>query len=93
MNQIAMKARVTGNVQGVAFRAWTQAMARKLKLTGWVRNEPDGSVLCEAQGPESDLDRFVEELREGPRYAHVTTIDADDIPPPAKREAEFEVTR
>jgi len=44
--------RYTGRVQGVGFRMTAQAVAESLNLTGWVRNEPDGSVTLEIQGPD-----------------------------------------
>lgn len=51
-----------GRVQGVGFRATCVSIARGYPLTGWVRNEPDGSVRLEAQGAAADLDRFVGEI-------------------------------
>jgi acylphosphatase len=44
-----------GRVQGVGFRATTRAIATGLGLSGWVRNEPDASVLMEAQGSQEAL--------------------------------------
>jgi len=44
-----------GRVQGVGFRAFVRREARTLGLTGWVRNEPGGSVHLEAQGAEQQL--------------------------------------
>ena len=49
----------TGRVQGVFFRATAQEIARRFTITGWVRNEPDGSVRCLAEGEPTDLDQFV----------------------------------
>lgn len=49
----------TGRVQGVFFRATTQDVARRFAVTGWVRNERDGSVLCVAEGEKAELDRFI----------------------------------
>ena len=46
-------ARISGRVQGVSFRVWTQFEAEKLGLSGWVRNEDDGSVTALISGPES----------------------------------------
>lgn len=49
-----VQVRYSGRVQGVGFRATARGIASRLGLTGWVRNEPDGSVLLEAQGtPEA----------------------------------------
>lgn len=49
----------TGRVQGVGFRYTTCRVARDFAVTGWVRNEPDGSVRCVVQGAGDELDRFV----------------------------------
>lgn len=52
--------RFEGRVQGVFFRATTQKAAERFDVTGWVRNEPDGSVLAEVQGEPGEIDRFLE---------------------------------
>lgn len=49
----------TGRVQGVFFRATTEKIARKFDVTGWVRNEPDGSVRLVVEGDADELDRFI----------------------------------
>jgi len=49
----------TGRVQGVFFRATTRDTAAGFAVTGWVRNEHDGSVRCVAEGEEKELDAFV----------------------------------
>ena len=54
----------TGCVQGVYFRATTVDVARRFDVVGWVRNEPDGSVRCVAEGEPAELDRFVAAVRE-----------------------------
>ncbi len=51
--------RFIGRVQGVGFRFTTVRVAEGFEVTGLVRNEPDGSVFCVAEGNASDLDRFV----------------------------------
>jgi len=52
--------RYTGRVQGVGFRATTHATASGFAVTGWVRNEPDGSVLVEAQGTRDAVEAFID---------------------------------
>lgn len=52
----------TGRVQGVGFRATARHVARSYPITGWVRNEPDGSVTLEAQGESTEIQRFIDEL-------------------------------
>lgn len=70
----SMHCTVSGHVQGVFFRAWTQETARSLGLTGWVRNNPDGTVELEARGEEQTLDRFKEKLQQGPQAARVDDL-------------------
>jgi acylphosphatase len=48
-----------GTVQGVGFRYTTRNVASGFAVTGWVRNEPDGSVLCVVEGDEPELQRFL----------------------------------
>jgi len=54
----------TGKVQGVGFRATAASIAARFEVTGWVRNEPDRSVLLEVQGDDGELAAFREALRE-----------------------------
>ena len=58
-----MVARFEGHVQGVGFRYTTVHIAASFKVTGFVRNEPDGSVLVVAEGDEVELMRFHTHLR------------------------------
>ena len=74
-----------GRVQGVGFRARARNAAMHFPVTGWVRNEPDGTVMLEAQGTESDLNAFLTELRkktsglvEREVHAHVRTEPNED---------------
>lgn len=75
--QERLSARITGRVQGVGFRNFTQMRARQLGVTGWVRNEEDGSVRLEAEGPRGALEDLAEAVQEGPRMARVENVDAD----------------
>jgi acylphosphatase len=68
---------VRGLVQGVNFRSSTVTQARRLRLTGWVRNNSDGSVEVVAEGQRADLDKLLEFLRRGPAGAHVTEVQPD----------------
>lgn len=69
-----MHARVTGRVQGVSFRWYTQEQARVMGVTGWVRNEPDGSVLVHAEGEDDAVDALVTWCRTGPSTARVADV-------------------
>lgn len=70
----AVDATVTGRVQGVSFRYYTEQQARRLGVTGWVRNEPDGSVAVHAEGPEDAVDALVDWCRSGPSMARVRHV-------------------
>lgn len=63
-----------GRVQGVFFRANTRRKALELKLTGWVRNMPDGSVEAVVEGPDGAIEELVGFLR-----TEVTAARVDDI--------------
>lgn len=72
----AVDVTVTGRVQGVSFRAYAQAEARRLGVTGWVRNEPDESVTLHVEGPAGAVEALVSWCRDGPpaaRVRHVST--------------------
>lgn len=68
---------VTGVVQGVAYRAYVQESATELKLVGYVKNLPDGSVEVLAQGYPNVLKEFVEYLHEGSLMAKVESVSVD----------------
>ena len=65
---------VRGRVQGVAFRHYTCRQARQLGLTGWVRNQPDGSVRIVAEGPEPALRALEVWAGHGPDHARVDGV-------------------
>jgi acylphosphatase len=91
MTTTALRVRVSGRVQGVAYRAWTQDEAERLGLSGWVRNERDGSVTALLAGPEDAVARMVAAMRVGPRAAVVDRVETEPAadPPPAG----FEIRR
>ncbi|MGQ9620916.1 MAG: acylphosphatase [Bacteroidales bacterium] len=72
--KILYKIQVTGYVQGVGFRYCSIREARRLGITGFVRNMPDGSVYIEAEGNREQLETFVKWCNEGPGYVESVKI-------------------
>ena len=72
---------VTGRVQGVWFRAWTRQQAQALGLTGWVRNEADGSVRAHLEGLADAVDDMLKRLWQGPDLSEVSAVEANPAPP------------
>lgn len=72
---LRLHAIVHGRVQGVSFRAFTLDKARLRNLTGWVRNQSEGTVEVVAEGEKITLEEFLEELYVGPPGARVTHVD------------------
>jgi acylphosphatase len=72
------KITVKGKVQGVGYRYNAQAMAHKLNLTGFVKNQFDESVLTHAEGEEESIHRFIEWCNTGPRLADVAEVQAEE---------------
>lgn len=70
---------VYGNVQGVGYRAATEQQARKLQLSGWVRNLPDGRVEILAQGDEKALQALQDWAEQGPRFSSVQNVIAQPV--------------
>lgn len=70
---------VSGRVQGVSYRASAATEARRLRLTGWVRNRSDGTVELEAEGTAAQVAALLDWCRRGPALAEVTGVDARDI--------------
>ena len=71
----SVQAVVYGRVQGVFFRAFTCRQARELRLTGYVRNLPDGdTVEVQAEGERDRLERLIEYLKVGPPGAKVERV-------------------
>jgi acylphosphatase len=78
---LRLRVRVTGVVQGVYFRASTAEQARRLGLTGWVRNTPEGQVELEAEGEEASVRALCEWCRRGPPAARVDKLDLEELAP------------
>ena len=69
-----------GEVQFVGFRYTARLLAKKLALSGWVRNLPDGRVEVEAQGAVTDLRRFLLQIKSQP-HIHVAHFAVTELPP------------
>jgi acylphosphatase len=65
---------VTGRVQGVFFRQSCAREARAARVSGWVRNVPDGTVEAVFEGEQLDVDALVAWCRTGPRAARVAHV-------------------
>jgi acylphosphatase len=69
----------TGSVQGVGFRFHASHAAVSLGLTGWVRNEYDGSVTMEVQGEQNALSTVVKIIEQSP-YISIDTVRSVALP-------------
>jgi acylphosphatase len=70
-----LRAVIRGRVQGVGFRWFVREAARSLDLSGHVLNRPDGCVEVEAEGTSDAIERLRRELADGPRGAHVESVE------------------
>ena len=86
---ITVHAIVSGRVQGVWYRAWTQKTAQALGLSGWVRNCSDGTVEALFSGPDDRVDDMLRQCRKGPMLARVD--DVRHAPAEAPEAAGFHV--
>jgi acylphosphatase len=78
MASIAVDVRIHGTVQGVALRWHAAEEARRLGVTGWVRNELDGSVAGHFEGEQDAVDSLVAWCRQAPRPARIDRVDVGE---------------
>ena len=78
MGEPARRVRVTGRVQGVFFRAWTQQQAIELGVSGWVRNCVDGSVEAHLEGDEAAIKALIQRMQAGPPAAEVEAVEVQE---------------
>ena len=71
---------ISGKVQGVGFRNFTQRNAQQLGINGYAKNLANGKVEVVAEGDKAQLDALVALLRRGPRYARVDSLEIDERP-------------
>ena len=76
---VQLKISITGRVQGVGFRQYTAHHARRLKLRGFVRNLPDGSVECLAGGEGETMKSFLALLQKGPPFSRVDQVQTNSV--------------
>jgi len=78
---IARRVVVSGRVQGVFFRETTRRRARAAGVSGWVRNNADGTVEAWLEGQEDDVAVLVDFVTRGPESAEVDDVDVSDVEP------------
>lgn len=78
--EICVRCYISGKVQGVWFRASTAEQAKRLSITGWARNLPDGRVEVLACGEREKIAELVEWLKVGPPLAKVTDFFYEELP-------------
>jgi len=76
-----IRAIIAGYVQGVGFRWFTVRTAQRLGLTGWVRNNPDGTVETVAEGQSDAINQFIGEIRRGPASSTVSNVSYTEEQP------------
>ncbi len=76
----SVEAIVRGMVQGVGFRWFAARAANDAGVSGWVLNEPDGSVLVVAEGEAPAVDTLLDALRDGPPGSWVSDVDVTEMP-------------
>lgn len=80
MRPFALHVVIEGMVQGVGFRQAAARNARKLGITGWVRNLNDGRVEAWLEGPEARLAEMLDWCRKGPALAEVRRVETSEQP-------------
>jgi acylphosphatase len=78
---IARNVVVSGDVQGVFFRDSARREARRLGVSGWIRNRADGCVEAHLEGPADAVAQLVRWCGEGPRHATVADVQVSDAEP------------
>lgn len=79
--RVARRYVISGRVQGVGFRYFTEAAAAREGIHGWASNTPDGRVEISAEGDTEALERFEHRIRHGPPGARVDAVEVDEATP------------
>ena len=88
-HRVARRFVISGNVQGVGYRAFARQAARAIGATGWARNLANGDVEVHANGTPLQLDDLESRLRQGPRWAEVRSAAAMEAP--VSSDSDFEI--
>lgn len=70
---------ISGRVQGVGYRAWTELTARGFGLDGWARNRRNGDVEAVFVGPEDRVEAMIAACRQGPPMARVLDVKVGTV--------------
>jgi acylphosphatase len=89
---VARKFVLRGTVQGVGYRYFTQRIAARHQVRGYVRNLADGRLEALAQGTERAVEAFKHDLIAGPRYSHVEDVEEVVLEPSSDHSA-FRIER
>jgi acylphosphatase len=89
---IARKFYISGLVQGVGFRFFTQRAAARHQVRGYVMNRPDGRVEVLAEGDEKSVEAFKNDLAAGPAYSRVDELE-EIVLEPGKTYSSFRIER
>ena len=76
----AVRAVISGRVQGVCFRMETERAAQRFGVNGWVRNKRDGTVEAFFEGEAGDVDDIIDWCETGPPMASVTKVTVSAVP-------------
>lgn len=76
---IAVEVVIRGRVQGVWYRGWTEGEAVRRGLSGWVRNEADGTVRALFIGPRADVEAMLDACHKGPPAARVEAVETSPV--------------
>ena len=79
-DRLRLRIVVRGRVQGVGFRYATVTTARRLGLSGWARNMPDGNVEILTEGPSAAVHELLAWCQHGPPSARVTAVQHSEEP-------------
>ena len=79
--RVARRYVVSGEVQGVGFRFFTQRVAAHHQVVGYVRNLPDGRVEAYAEGTPESIEGFKHDLAAGPQHARVEQVEEVSLEP------------